>query len=702
MLSLPVVNKSNVVQSLETFVEGDLLDHENKYWCDRCSKKVAALKRCCLHDERLPSCLILHLKRLEFDFDSMRKVKVNSFFSFPYRAGDYLNVEPFTQSGLARAEAAAQGKPVPPAVHRPEGFYEYELVAVLVHGGSAEGGHYITVCKGEFGRSSSCASSDAADGSSPSSKFFEFNDQSVRPFDLADIPSLCFGGVEVIDSYDRTTGITVQKEIPSRRNAYMCIYERRWKPPMDEEQQQTQVQNQEVLTPKVDHSADDGLPSLPNGLTPASSSRDVSPAPAQSVSPSARRSPRPIPSFDRKRVDLASFPPAVVQHVWESNLAFLHDKYALDSSTNWFLFNVLQLHVQRDGNDAPVALRPDWGAAHEVQLAQLGVFFVLKLLVRSSDNASFPQWIEFLYQLFDRSAAAREWFLGYLLEGSLLDDARVAAGAPLTVDASSPSSSGSALFVTLLFECPVQVVREAFVDLVVLVVAAHREDPKEQEKYFDEWPEEWPGPMAPENKKPAPAVEQGDQEAAAKEEGKEHDAPEAAAETADLSPRAAAAAHPSASSAGRSPPPAYRPASRIARLLQYLLLWIPRVRVHHRSYREFWHLLFHLARLGQSERRWLIGQGALQLLVEQFYMDSHPFIGFNVSPAYGQEAPIRKHVTQGYWPLQLISLLIRSASVTPHTIAARMPVRVLLWRWHIGSSICFLLAVMFPVVKATR
>jgi len=675
MLSLPVVNKSGVTQSLETFVEGDLLDHENKYWCDRCSKKVAALKRCCLHDERLPSCLILHLKRLEFDFDSMRKVKVNSHFSFPYRAGEYLNVEPYTQSGLARAEAIAQGKPVPPHVERPAGFYDYELVGVLVHGGSAESGHYITVCKGEMGRSSS---SGGEGSDSAASTFFEFNDQSVRPFNPSDIPSLCFGGVETVEIYDRATGTTVQKEVPSRRNAYMCIYERRWKPEQEDGQPQ---EEQQALAVRVqsDQDAAESLPaakvdgtesakvdsdeqnmlSAPKSLAPpSSSSRSVSPG-LSSVSPSVCRSPRPIASFDRSHAALAAFPPAVVQHVFDSNIAFLHDKYVLDSATNWFLFNVLQLHFQRDGGDAPRALQTEWADKHVVQLAQLGVFFVLKLLVRSADNASAPQWIELLYQLFDRSAAARDWFLGYLLEGSLFDDD---ASSDAAVPASGvrspppPATSGAGLFVTLLLECPVQVVREAFVDLIVLVVTAHRDDPNERDKYFVDWQEpsfaEPTSPSAAANKEAAPAADAAVADSAA-----------APAATAGSSATEAASVEAPASSSvpAASARVPYRPSSRIARLLQYLLWWIPRVKSHHRQYREFWHLLFHLARLGQPERRWLVGQGAVRLLIEQFYMDTQPLIGFNVSPSYGQEPPIRKHVTQAFWPLQLLSILVRSA-----------------------------------------
>lgn len=49
-----------------------MLEGDNAYKCEACNKKVDTLKRSCLG--RLPNTLILHLKRFEFNFDSMRKV----------------------------------------------------------------------------------------------------------------------------------------------------------------------------------------------------------------------------------------------------------------------------------------------------------------------------------------------------------------------------------------------------------------------------------------------------------------------------------------------------------------------------------------------------------------------------------------------------------------------------------------------------
>ena len=45
ILSLEVKNKRSVKESLELYVEGEMLEGDNKYYCQKCKKKVAALKR---------------------------------------------------------------------------------------------------------------------------------------------------------------------------------------------------------------------------------------------------------------------------------------------------------------------------------------------------------------------------------------------------------------------------------------------------------------------------------------------------------------------------------------------------------------------------------------------------------------------------------------------------------------------------------
>jgi len=58
-----------------------MLEGDNAYYCDKCEKKVSTLKRTCI--KKLPNILILVLKRFEFNFDTMQKVKVNEYCEFP-------------------------------------------------------------------------------------------------------------------------------------------------------------------------------------------------------------------------------------------------------------------------------------------------------------------------------------------------------------------------------------------------------------------------------------------------------------------------------------------------------------------------------------------------------------------------------------------------------------------------------------------
>lgn len=44
--------------------------------CDKCQKKVDALKG--LRFQKLPYLLTMQLKRFDFDYESMRRIKLNS------------------------------------------------------------------------------------------------------------------------------------------------------------------------------------------------------------------------------------------------------------------------------------------------------------------------------------------------------------------------------------------------------------------------------------------------------------------------------------------------------------------------------------------------------------------------------------------------------------------------------------------------
>lgn len=210
-LSLEVKDKKHILESLDLYVVGDMLEGDNKYFCGTCSKKVDALKRCCI--KTLPNTLIVHAKRFEFDLEAMKRTKLNESLEFPMR----LNMEPYTKEGLARIEREKQegGAPVEevPPLHPPE-YYDYELAGILVHAGTADSGHYYSFVKER----------ESLNGSAL--QWIYFNDTLVEPFNTDEIPKAAFGGYDTVQQLDSVQQKYVTRTHLRVNNAYMLFYDR--------------------------------------------------------------------------------------------------------------------------------------------------------------------------------------------------------------------------------------------------------------------------------------------------------------------------------------------------------------------------------------------------------------------------------------------------------------------------------------------
>lgn len=77
-ISLEVKNKQSVEESLKAQLEGELIED---FRCEACEKKVNLKKRSLLG--RMPNVLILHLNRIEFDFNSFSNKKLANRYEFP-------------------------------------------------------------------------------------------------------------------------------------------------------------------------------------------------------------------------------------------------------------------------------------------------------------------------------------------------------------------------------------------------------------------------------------------------------------------------------------------------------------------------------------------------------------------------------------------------------------------------------------------
>ncbi|OQR72358.1 putative ubiquitin carboxyl-terminal hydrolase FAF-X-like [Tropilaelaps mercedesae] len=204
-LNIDIRNHSNLLDSLEQYVKGDLLEGPNAYHCDQCSKKVDTVKRLCI--KSLPPILAIQLKRFDYDWDRECAIKFNDYFEFPRD----LDMEPYTVQGLARRE----GEPV--EADRADRSEQdtgagtlYELSGIVVHSGQASGGHYYSYIK--------------TDG-----QWYKFDDGEVCESKMdthEEMKNQCFGGDYVSEMFDH-----ISKRMSCRRqkrwwNAYILFYER--------------------------------------------------------------------------------------------------------------------------------------------------------------------------------------------------------------------------------------------------------------------------------------------------------------------------------------------------------------------------------------------------------------------------------------------------------------------------------------------
>ena len=87
------VKSSNLQESLDQFVKGELLEGDNAYFCEKCQEKRNTVKRMCVR--KLPQTLVIQLKRFHYDWETNRAVKFDDYFQFPWM----LEMGPYTSEG---------------------------------------------------------------------------------------------------------------------------------------------------------------------------------------------------------------------------------------------------------------------------------------------------------------------------------------------------------------------------------------------------------------------------------------------------------------------------------------------------------------------------------------------------------------------------------------------------------------------------
>ncbi|XP_055334947.1 probable ubiquitin carboxyl-terminal hydrolase FAF-X [Paramacrobiotus metropolitanus] len=203
-LNVDIRNFHTLQDALELYVKGDLLEGANAYECEKCQRKVDAVKRMCI--KKLPPILTIQLKRFDYDWEREQPIKFNDYFEFPRE----IDMEPYTAAGLAKSEgqeipddedvmqAIEESLAKTPTKPQSTAVTKYRLVGIVVHSGQATGGHYYSYILDRDGLS----------------KWYRFDDGDVTECKIDDDEEMkvqCFGG-----------------EHPQKRwwNAYILFYER--------------------------------------------------------------------------------------------------------------------------------------------------------------------------------------------------------------------------------------------------------------------------------------------------------------------------------------------------------------------------------------------------------------------------------------------------------------------------------------------
>ena len=179
-IQLQVQNKKNIYESLDTLTEGELMNGENCIFCPECKKKCPAVKS--QNFKNLPRMLIFVLKRFEFNYETMKKVKINDYYEFPLE--------------LDMTKYISEKKD-------DENLNKFTLKSVVVHLGNCEGGHYYAYIKTKNGQ------------------WYEFNDTQVIPFDISLLKEETYGGEEIYNANGN-------KQVSEKnRSAYLLFYEKK-------------------------------------------------------------------------------------------------------------------------------------------------------------------------------------------------------------------------------------------------------------------------------------------------------------------------------------------------------------------------------------------------------------------------------------------------------------------------------------------
>ncbi|CAD5113238.1 DgyrCDS2416 [Dimorphilus gyrociliatus] len=202
------ISHRSVMESLEAFVTPEKLEEPNQYECSKCKEKRDAHKG--LKFKKLPHLLTLQLKRFDFDYQTMHRIKLNNRMEFPTTLflNKLIHEESDKSNGRCKGDVYGDLNSLEKSTQKKsdetnsgesnlEKTNVYDLFSIMIHSGSAIGGHYYAYIK-----------------NFRDNEWYCFNDQNVQKISPEDIERT-YGGSSYSALYSSTT---------SSANAYMLFY----------------------------------------------------------------------------------------------------------------------------------------------------------------------------------------------------------------------------------------------------------------------------------------------------------------------------------------------------------------------------------------------------------------------------------------------------------------------------------------------
>lgn len=414
-LNLPVKSHS-LLDSLDQFVKGELLEGHNAYFCEKCKEKRNAVKRTCI--KNLPPVLVIQLKRFDYDWEANRSLKFDDYFKFPWQ----LDMAPYTAEGIQEKESFKpdddnDNQVVPTAGNvKRIGGTMYELVGVVVHSGQANAGHYYSYIKER-----------RSDNQIQLGKWFKFNDTTIEEFVMNDamLEAECFGGTYKAKVRDSSSSYP---EIRQRYwNAYMLFYEKL---------------EEAARTPRTPRKT-------PNKFSFRKSDRENTPGSGLKGSPSSQgdhhhhrdslsQLTQLVDKGERHGLFLDKMPARIQQVVKEENLSFMHNRDIYNDSYFSFIQRLARANMKH-------MECTDYSKYAVNSILPLSVNFLFNTYLRykRKNSSVMCDWIDFIETTVNICKEAAFWFIDFL-----------------------GSDVGLSYLKPFLLECPNREVRQMFARIV--------------------------------------------------------------------------------------------------------------------------------------------------------------------------------------------------------------------------------------------